>query len=827
MIIETYKNSTRFLLENSFIFPNQFVSTEEKKDTDFIKGTLDYFTSVALMQYHDNRKLVGRNYDIYNGIFKFEDYLEVDYSSDFLALLDQEPIHEENSASNLKHYPIVNGPIDTLLGEMSNRSNKERVKAIDELSNSEVFEYRQQALLQFSQQKILASFAQQGLIDSPQMETSLQELQSRVKTYATRAEEWGNKTLKALKHYFETKRKSEDSFRDYLIYGKQFHHFYEDNSDLGFGYKIENPANCWYIANRNARTTEDCWANGTVEVLTITEILDRFKLEEKEIEYLYDQLKHPFSEKSQYFTSSKGTSSVEYTAHPIGYLEHLLYNTAAIGDVNMKEVLDDHMSFSPGLNVNQTFVVVTAYFQSKEKIGEFTYIDENGYEQTRIIDDTIDKNLLKQGEVKWKWRNRLYKGYRIGTGIYNLEPLRYADTTPLIGVFRRLKNTTTKSLLDLMKPYQAFYNVLLNQAWDLLDKEIGVVFLGDLKAVPKKDSEDPIETMLYEAKEKGALFIDTSAENTGGTLNFNQFSRIDLTRSAEIKDRLELAMVIRDTCWEMIGVNRQRMGSTMATETATGINTALAQSYSQTELWFLEHEYLMQRVLQTMLNIAQYVELSKPSSILNYLNSELDNVFLKINRGELLRKLFVFVTNSKDDRNMVQMMKELSQPALQNGAEIEDIFNIMYADSERKIKDILSDIKTRKEKMIADQNALKQQEIDQRNREFEMTMQREEAIRVEEMQNENMNKQLDRELEIHLKTLDAIANEGSFDPDVDLTDKVLEHSKLSQERIKINYEKEIKNKELSLKEKELAIKEKDSENKVKIARMNKNKHDKK
>lgn len=827
MIIEKYKDSTRFIVENSFIFPNQLTTNKEKEEEDYIKANLDYFTTIALAQYHENRKRIPKNYNIYNGIFEFDDYVDGYYSQDFLSLLDEDKPVDEPTASNLKHYPIINGPIDTMVGELSNRTAKQRVKAIDELSQSEVFEYRQQNLIDFAQKKVLAKLAQKGILDKEVQETSLKELQERVKTYATRAEQWGNKTLKALKNFFNLKAKSEEGYRDYLISGKEFHHIYPNNSNLGFGYKLENPANCWYVANRNARTTDECWAGGTIEVLTISEILDTFRLTEEEISFLYQQLKHPFYEQSQYFTSEKGTDSIQYNAHPLGYFDHLLYSTAAMGDTNFRDAMDDMQAFTPGLNVNQTFVVVRAYWKSKEKIGEFTYIDSEGYEQVSLIDDTIDKEILKQGTVKWTWRNKWYMGYRIGNAIYNMEPLKHTDTMPLIGTFRRLKNTTTRSLLDLMKPYQSLYNILINQIWQLLDKEIGVVFLGDLKIIPKKDSEDPIETMLWEAKEKGALFIDTSVENTGGNLQFNQLTRVDLTRSQEIKDRLELALAIRDTCWEMIGVNRQRMGSTTSSETATAINTALSQSYSQTELWFLEHEYLMDRVTQSLLDTAQYIELQKPESILNYLNSDLDNVFLKVSRNELLRKLFIFTTSSNDDRNIVNTMKELAQPAMQNGAELTDIFDIMYSDSDRKIKDILDDIKIRKEKMIQQENDLRRQEMEQNQMQFQEELARQEEIRKEELYYDNLNKQLDRELKIDIETIKAIGLEGSYNPEVDLTDKVIEQSKIVQENSKLNFERSIKQKELKLKERELDIKEKDSENKLKIARANKNKFDSK
>ncbi len=227
------------------------------------------------------------------------------------------------------------------------------------------------------------------------------------------------------------------------------------------------------------------------------------------------------------------------------------------------------------------------------------------------------------------WINEWWKGVKIGADIYiDVEPLEYSQTPPIVGIVNTTRNTQGKSLLDLLKPYQVLYNICMNQLWELLEKEIGVVFLGDLKVVPKKDSQDPIETMLWNAKNRGTLFIDTSPENTGGAVQFNQLSRVDLTRTAEIQSRIQLAQALRTEAYELIGITRQRLGSVTPSETATATKEGLTQSFSQTETWFAWHDNVMQQVYQTMLEMAQYTELQKPTSTLNYLNSELETTTL-------------------------------------------------------------------------------------------------------------------------------------------------------------------------------------------------------
>jgi hypothetical protein len=365
----------------------------------------------------------------------------------------------------------------------------------------------------------------------------------------------------------------------------------------------------------------------------------------------------------------------------------------------------------------------------------------------------------------------------------------------------------------------------MNQLWELLEKEIGVVFLGDLKVVPKKDSQDPIETMLWNARNRGTLLIDTSIENTGGSVQFNQFSRLDLSRSAEIQVRIQLAQQLRAEAYQLIGITPQRLGAAQASEAATVNNNALQQSFAQTETWFAWHESVLQKVYQTILEMAQYIEIQKPTSTLNYLNTELENVFLKVTKNELLHELFVFVSSYAEDKQTLDQLKQLAQPAMQNGAEMSEMLDLFTADSERSLRKTLSDVQKRKQAIMEQQNAMKQQEMEQSQKQFEMKIQIDDQRRQQDAAREDMNKELDRQNRLEVEKLKGIANEGSFNPELDLTDKLIQQTKLSQDASTKNFEQAMKNKEMSLKEKELMLKNKDIDTKLKIAKENRNKFD--
>jgi hypothetical protein len=487
----------------------------------------------------------------------------------------------------------------------------------------------------------------------------------------------------------------------------------------------------------------------------------------------------------------------------------------------------DHNVFS--FNSQHAYTVVTCYWQSKKKIYKRQYIDEQGYLQEQFVseDYKYDKTM---GDVALDelWINEWWKGIKIGADIYiDVEPLEYSQTPPIVGIVNTTRNTQGKSLLDLLKPYQVLYNICMNQLWELLEKEIGVVFLGDLKVVPKKDSQDPIETMLWNAKNRGSLFIDTSPENTGGAVQFNQLSRVDLTRTAEIQSRIQLAQALRTEAYELVGITRQRLGSMTPSETATATKEGLSQSFSQTETWFAWHDNVMQQVYQTMLEMAQYTELQKPTSTLNYLNSELETVFLRITKNELLRELFVFVTSYAEDRVTLEQLRSLAQPALQNGAELIEIFDLYTAASERSLRKVLEGVQERKSSMQQQQMQQQQQQMEMQNQQFQAKMQMDAQQREADAQREDMNKELDRQNRLDVERLRGIANESSFSQEKDLTPLLIQQTNMAKEQSKQRFEQLKSEEQNKLKSRELDLKEKDIDTKLQIAKQNKNKYDKK
>lgn len=323
------------------------------------------------------------------------------------------------------------------------------------------------------------------------------------------------------------------------------------------------------------------------------------------------------------------------------------------------------------------------------------------------------------------------------------------DYPPIIGVTHENKNTEAKSLVDLMKPFQVLYNICMNQLFGLFEKEIGNVARVSIRRLPKLrdgDDQDAIDAWELMAKERGVMFDDDSPENTKSPVtNQSVAGNIDLTRSQEIQNRYDIAVGLKNECWELVGFNRQRLGSVLATETATGTNTALTQSYAQTEPYFSQHEYCLNQLYQAILDAAQTITQEKPTTTLSYINDDGMNAFIQVQGSDLkLRDLKVFVTNRAEDQRIFNELRQLAQPMLQNGASVYDIAVLYSTNSVRQMKDTFKKLKDRQDGLIQQQQDTEQQRLQQEQQQFQVQLQQQQAAQQQTELNENYQRELDR-----------------------------------------------------------------------------------
>jgi hypothetical protein len=823
------------------IFPDQFKTEKEKRDESWIKNTMDYFANKAYAEYVKNRDTFVKNYDLVKGILRMEDFYQEPQVKSFTDMLTA----DLNLPAYVKHYSIITTPINELVGEISKRPDAFRIKAFDDDSQSEELEFKTQILQEYvmnqARQKIMEKVAMSGEeVDDEQIQQmTFDEVKDELDSYTSVAEKWANHVLTCQKADFNLKEKSEDAFRDMLISAREYYHIYEDNSKVGYNIEVANPKNTWFLTTPDRKYISDptgraqgAYAAGTVQVMELSEIIESIPdLTKDEIDHLRSSLQDYGLINVR--ESNLGNPNVSPGIDSVTYdtFDPLVLQTRMIIESEMKENNDGLKDFL-GLTSNVSsfgykYVVVRTYWLSKRKIGKLIYVDEMGNEQSTLVDENYKSGTIPtEQSLEWGWINQWYQGTKIGPDIYHIKPFNLLNYCPIIGITYEVKNTEAKSLVDLMKPFQVLYNVCMNQLYKLLEKEVGKVYLTSIRHVPVPkdgDAQDALDIWEMEARNRGVVFIDDSPENLKSPSSFNQFRDIDLTRTQEIQSRYQLAMQLKNECWELIGMSRQRMGSISASESATGTNAAIQQSYSQTEPLFVAHEYVLGQLYQAVIDASLYVESKKPQSTLSYITSEGESAFVQVNGTDLrFRDLKVFATNRPEDREMFREIRGLSQAVLQNGGSLHDVIELYSTNSIRGMKKVFKTLKERQEQLQDQQMQQQQQQMEQQQQIAEAQLEQAQLQNEQKIANDNYQKELDRisKKEIAIIQATGFGRVESEDINQNAVPDVLEMSRFASEEAKAAKDYQLKMSDIQNKNRLAAEKLQLEREKLQVAKEN-------
>jgi hypothetical protein len=823
------------------IFPDQFKTEKEKKDESWIKNTMDYFSNKAYAEYIKNRDTFVPNYDLMKGILRMEDFYQEPEVRSFTDVLTGDLA----LPAYVKMYSIITTPVNELVGEISKRPDTFRVKAFDDDSQAEELQFKTDTLQEYVINQVKQQFAEKAAmqgqeIDDEQLQQmTMEQVKDELDSYTSIAEKWANHILTCQKAEFNIKEKSEDAFRDMLISAREFYHIYEDNSKLGFNIEVANPKNTWFLTTPDRKYISDptgraqgAYAAGTVMVMELSEIIEAIPdITKEEIDHLRSSLQdygliNVRESNLGNPDAVPGQDSVMYDT-----FDPLVLQTRMIIESEMKENNDGLKDFL-GLTNNVSsfgykYVVVRSYWISKKKIGKLVYIDEMGNEQSTLVDETYKSGSMPtQQSLEWGWINQWYQGTKIGPDIYHVKPFNLLNYCPIIGTTYEVKNTEAKSLVDLMKPFQVIYNVCMNQLYKLLEKEVGKVQLMSLRHIPipkDGDAQDALDIWEMEARNRGVVFIDDSPENLKSPSSFNQFTSLDLTRTQEIQSRYTLAQQMKQECWELVGMSKQRMGSIAASESATGTNTAMQQSYSQTEPLFVAHEYVLGQLYQSIIDAALYVESSKPQSTLSYVTSEGQSAFVQVNGSDLkFRDLKVFLTNRPEDTQMFNELRQLSQAIIQNGGTLYDVIELYSTKSQRELKKVFKDLRDRQIAQQEQQQQLAQQQQQAQQQQAQAQQQFLIQQHQEQLAHDDYQKELDRlsKEKIAIISATGYGNVTSEDENSNQVPDVLEMSRLAQDQDKATKDYGLQMADIESKNKQANDKMSIEKEKIAVAREN-------
>jgi hypothetical protein len=703
------------------------------------------------------------------------------------------------------------------------------------------------------------------------------------KDYRSMAEQWAMHQTKIDEERFRMDELEERAFRDMLITDREFWHFKMNEDD--YDIELWNPVTTFYHKSAEVRyISQGNWV-GRVEMLTVADVIDKYgyimtqeQLESIEAIYPVRSAGYPlqgYQNDGSYYDATKSHEwntnmpSLAYRQF-VSMYDNFVFNGGDIINYIMAEGED----YAP---MGSAFLlrVTTAYWKSQRKVGHLTKISENGEVVTDIIDEsyvitdkpvydtTLIKNKTKDtlifGEhIDWIWINQVWGGVKIGPnhpsfwGMNNpggvnpmylginqnkIGPLKFqfkGDSTlygcklPVEGSVFSDRNTRSTSMVDLMKPYQIGYNIVNNQIADILIDELGTVIMLDQNALPKHSlAEDWGKNNFQKAyvamKNFQMLPLDTSIANTENSISQNHFQVMNLEQTNRMLSRIQMANYFKQQCFEVIGITPQRLGQQLGqTETAKGVEQAIAGSYAQTENYFIQHsDYLMPRVHQMRTDLAQYYNSTKPSLRLQYMTSADEKVNFEMNGTDLLlRDINIFCTTKANQRAILEQMKQLALSNNTSGATIYDLGEIMQSESLGELSNSLKAVERKtnnlKQQEQQHQQQMQEQEMQTRLQEKQMQLDhdmqeaekdRRKDILIAEiksagygaMQDINQNMQSD-----YMDALGQIKKSQEFQESMNLQN-TKEYNRTTNDREKNQLEREKLQAQLNMKQTDLEI----------------------
>ena len=119
--------------------PLQFLPAKEKDD-QWAAWNLDWLEKRGLDYLRDNARKVLKNYKLAKGIIDKTDYI-IEEDNDYTQLIDI-LTKEDETALELKFYPIIPNVINVLVGEFSKRYSKVQFRLVYDKSYNDMVEQK-------------------------------------------------------------------------------------------------------------------------------------------------------------------------------------------------------------------------------------------------------------------------------------------------------------------------------------------------------------------------------------------------------------------------------------------------------------------------------------------------------------------------------------------------------------------------------------------------------------------------------------------------------------------------------------------------------------
>lgn len=780
-----------------------------KKTQDWKEACVDYIAGHSQGSSRDgnnrsHKEEMQTYYDLYNSIYSEKD----------LKYVTNPFKQQDGFPAMAQDYNIIKPKIDLLLGEETKKPFNFRVVHTSDIATSEIQDKAKQMIIDYIQATIMSKLGPeeqaryQEALQSGEIMTPEQIQKYLSKDYKDIAEITAYHSLNYLKNKLNITHEFFKGWKDALIGGEEIYYvgivngepclqrinpiyfdYDSDTSDLEF---IHEAQWCCYEM-----------------IMSLTEVYDRLydKMSEKQLNELLDMMDD----------RSKGGVTPEVRKTSLDYPHIKTHSINGFSSNPFEEADNIH--------------VWHCCWKSLKKIGFVNIINpETGMPEEYQVDETY-KETGNELDVEWKWIIEVWEGYRIGQDIYvGIQPVEYqhisadnpnAQRLPYTGVIYNNTNSRPRSLVSMMKPLQYMYIVLWYRLELAMARDKGKVVTMDITQIPKSMNIDVAKWMHY-LSALGVNFVnpyeegwDIPGREGGKPSQFNQISALDLTMANTIDQYINLMDKIESMLSEISGVSKQREGSISSNELVGNVERSVVQSAHITEPWFWVHNQVKKECLTMLLDTAKHAWKDNKTSI-QYVLDDATRAFLTLSDDFFYEDMDIFVEDTTKNQQQIEALKNLMQPAMQNGASLLDIAEIITMDNVTMIRSKLEEIE---QKRMEQQQAMEQAQAEREQQMAQIQNEiKEEELMLKEAEMDLKKYEIDSNnaTKITVAQLNAYRGAENMDQDGSGVPDVIEIGKQAIEQQKVNSDIASKQFEFNNKKREMEMKREIENKKIEL-----------
>ncbi len=697
-------------------------------------------------------------------------------------------------AANYRNCPLMNSYMNVLLGEERKRFFNPIVTVINSDAVSSKQEYINNQVDEFLfTQAITPDMGEQ------EIQQELEKLDKWGKfTYKDRRERMASHIIDYIFRTQELEQEFSRGFEDLLIGGDEIYITdIEANEPI---LRKGNSVNMATLRSGDSIKIEESDIIVEDSYLPVGRVIDKYyeDLSSKDIDLL-EKGEH-YQRSGKGFMGNQLTHSTEFTIDD--YVQAEGIGNVIVG-ANRYETFAYGRAFDEEGNVRVSRVV----WKGMRKIGILRYIDDQGDLQEIVVDEHYKADKDNGEQVEWLWISEYHEGTMIGNEILvkaQPRPIQYRSMDNLskchpgiVGTITNYGDRQALSFVDVAKPYQLLFNAVMARLELAMAKDKGKIGRVDLSMIPDGWNMDQ---WLYYAETMGWAVTDSFNEGqkgaaTGklaGTMNQNSLA-IDLEQGRFIQQQIIILQFLERMMGQLVGVTPQRMGAIENRETVGGVERSVIQSSHITEKWFSIHDNTKVRALKAILETAKVAWKSKSFKRAYVLDDGsqaiLDFEWEIFNEAEY----GIDISTASEDQEMVNTLKSLAQPLVQNGAPLSMIAEIYKtkdpASLQRKIEDYEQKLQERQQRQLEAEQQQAQAQLQQEQQQeqaklnldkYKIDADNETKLMIAKSQYESAQEDADKEIQRRKLEIESEDKDQKIEIDRQKLEETIRHNKATE-----------------------------------------------